>query len=173
MSTLTMRVKHPVRDRALTVAGEPVGYLLTRVHRGLRSLLDATLGSEGFTMPQVAVLVALWRTPGVSVAELARRALVTPQTMGEVLVGMEAKGLIVRRAHKSDGRMLPAELTSQGSAALRTSQKHLAAAESRLLSQLSAQQRQQLTQLLKQCLEGLGIDLPASSPIIGPSDSRS
>ena len=162
-----MRVKQPARDRFQTVAGEPVGYLLTQVHRGLRSLLDETLGSEGFTMPQVAVLVALWRTPGASVAELARRAFVTPQTMGEVLASMEAKGLIVRRAHKTDGRILPAELTSQGSAALKTCQKPLAAAESRLLSRLSAQQRQQLTQLLKQCLKGLETDLPMATPITG------
>jgi DNA-binding MarR family transcriptional regulator len=168
-----MRVKHPTLERSHTVAREPVGYLLTRVHKGLRSLLDETLGSKGFTMPQVAVLVALWQTPGVPVAQLARRAFVTPQTMGEVLAGMEAKGLIVRRAHKTDGRILPAELTAQGSAALKTCQKQLAAAESRLLSRLSAQEQQQLTRLLKQCLEALEMDLPVSGTIIDPADSRS
>jgi DNA-binding MarR family transcriptional regulator len=155
-------MKRDARDRDQSVSIEPVGYLLTRVHRGLRSLLDETLGAEGFTMPQVAVLVALARKPGASVAELARHAFVTPQTMGEVLAGMEAKDLIARQAHESDGRMLPATLTRSGGVALKACQKHLAAAESRMLSQLSLVEQRSLAQLLARCMEGLEGGVEAS-----------
>jgi DNA-binding MarR family transcriptional regulator len=149
-------------QQSLAASDQPLGYLLTQVHRGLRSLLDERLGAEGFTMPQVAVLVALLRMPGIPVAELARRAFVTPQAMGEVLAGMEKKCLITRRAHKSDGRMLPARLTPRGRIAMKKCQRHLKAAELKLVSLLPGADVRKLIELLEQCLQGLQAGIPGS-----------
>ncbi len=105
---------NPVCDHELTGADQPVGYLLMRVHRALRAAIDETLRPHGFTLPQVTVMFALAHKSGLSTADLARRAFVTPQAMGEVLAGLEAKGCVIRRAHDSHGRILPAELTRGG-----------------------------------------------------------
>ena len=106
-------------------------------------------------MPQVAVLFALGRKTGLSTAELARLAFVTPQAMGEVLAGLEAKGFVIRRAHDSHGRILPAELTATGVEARNLCHEVLAKAETQMLSDLSADERNSFGQSLERCLVGL------------------
>jgi DNA-binding MarR family transcriptional regulator len=142
-------------NHEFTGSGQPVGYLLMRVHRALRATVDDTLRPHGFTMPQVAVLFALGRKTGLSTAELARLAFVTPQAMGEVLAGLEAKGFVVRRAHDSHGRILPAELTTAGIEARNLCHDVLASAERHMLADLSADERHMLGQSLERCLVGL------------------
>ena len=145
----------PSCDHEFSGSGQPVGYLLMRVHRALRATVDDTLRPHGFTMPQVAVLFALGRKTGLSTAELARLAFVTPQAMGEVLAGLEAKGFVIRRAHDSHGRILPAELTAAGLEARNLCHEVLARAESQMLSDLSDDERHMFGQSLERCLVGL------------------
>ena len=146
--------QHPC-DHEFAGPGQPVGYLLMRVHRALRAAIDETLRPHGFTMPQVAVMFALGRKTGLSTAELARLAFVTPQAMGEVLAGLEAKGCVIRRAHDSHGRIQPAELTPAGIEARNLCHDVLARAERQMLSDLSAEERRMLGQSLERCLVGL------------------
>lgn len=142
-------------DHEFAGTRQPVGYLLMRVHRALRATIDDTLRPHGFTMPQVAVLFALGRETGLSTAELARLAFVTPQAMGEVLAGLEAKGFVIRRAHDSHGRILPAELTATGIEARNLCYEVLAKAERQMLSDLSADERHIFGLSLERCLVGL------------------
>jgi DNA-binding MarR family transcriptional regulator len=142
-------------DLQFAGSGQPVGYLLMRVHRALRATIDDTLRPHGFTMPQVAVLFALGRKAGLSTAELARLAFVTPQAMGEVLAGLEAKGFVIRRAHDSHGRILPAELTATGIEARNLCHEVLARAERQMLADLSADERHLFGLSLERCLVGL------------------
>jgi DNA-binding MarR family transcriptional regulator len=146
--------QHPC-DHEFAGSGQPVGYLLMRVHRALRAAIDETLRPHGFTMPQVAVMFALDRKSGLSTAELARLAFVTPQAMGEVLAGLEAKGCVIRRAHDSHGRIQPAELTPAGVEARNLCHEVLARAETLMLSDLSADERRMLGRSLERCLVGL------------------
>ncbi len=149
-------------DHDFTGAKQPVGYLLMRVHRALRAGIDETLRPHGFSLPQVTVMFALAHKSGLSTADLARRAFVTPQAMGEVLAGLEAKGCVIRRAHDSHGRILPTELTPAGVEARKLCYEVLARAEAQMLSGLAADERETLGGLLERCLEGLH-DLPAGS----------
>jgi DNA-binding MarR family transcriptional regulator len=130
------------------------------------------LRPHGFTLPQVAVMFALGRRSGLSTAELARRAFVTPQAMGEVLAGLEAKGCVIRRAHDSHGRILPAELTSDGMEARNLCHEVLAKAEAQMLSGLSADERGALGDMLERCLEGL-VDPSVESDTPDPSPLQS
>ena len=50
------------------------------------------------------VLKNLAREPGLSGAQVARRALVTAQTMNGILRGMESAALIVREPHPENRR---------------------------------------------------------------------
>ena len=155
-------------DHELSGSGQPVGYLLMRVHRALRAAIDETLRPHGFTLPQVTVMFALARRSGLSTADLARRAFVTPQAMGEVLAGLEAKGCVIRRVHDSHGRILPAELTPAGVEARKMCHTVVGEAGALMLSGLSDDEKRLLGELLERCLEGLGdhsmgSDAPARS----------
>ena len=65
-------------------------------------------------MNQYTTLSVLERRSGLSNAQLARRALVSPQSMNEVLLTLERRGLVRRRAHPEHGRILQARLTAKG-----------------------------------------------------------
>lgn len=107
-----------------------LGYALKRAQQALRGHLDAELRNIGLTTPQYSVLAGLEVSAGLSNAELARRAFVTPQTMQAIIVTLERDGLIKRAAHPVHGRVLTTELTPDGRAALHSAHEIVANAES-------------------------------------------
>jgi len=70
--------------------------------------------SDNLTAHQFGVLVQLSIQPGVSQAALARRNLITPQSMRGVLTQMETAGLICRIPPPRRGTAISVELTEQG-----------------------------------------------------------
>jgi DNA-binding MarR family transcriptional regulator len=95
------------------------GYLLKRAQSALNAGMAGALREHGATLAQYAVLTALDEEPGLSNAGLARRAFVTPQTMNQVLLELEQKGWVTRHPHPGHARILQAELSETGRAALR------------------------------------------------------
>jgi len=106
-----------------------LGYALKRAQQALRGHLDTELRNIGLTTPQYSVLAGLEFSEGLSNAELARRAFVTPQTMQAIIVTLERDGLIKRAAHPAHGRVLTTELTQDGRSALRAAHQIVANAE--------------------------------------------
>ena len=70
------------------------GYLLKRVTVAVRSQLDEVLRPLGLTVPQYACMHALYETPQISGAELARATLVTRQAVYRLLSDLGDRGLI-------------------------------------------------------------------------------
>lgn len=114
-----------------------LGYALKRAQQALRARLDSRLRNIGLTMPQYSVLAGLEFNAGLSSAELARRAFVTPQTMQSIIVTLERDGLVKRTAHPVHGRVLTTELTPQGRSALHAAHEIVAKAESLARSAVS------------------------------------
>lgn len=106
-----------------------LGYALKRAQQALRGHLDKELRNIGLTTPQYSVLAGLEFSAGLSSAELARRAFVTPQTMQSIIATLERDGLIMRMAHPVNGRVRTTELTPAGRAALRAAHEIVANAE--------------------------------------------
>lgn len=106
-----------------------LGYALKRAQQALRGRLDTALRDIGLTTPQYSVLAGLEKSSGLSNADLARRALVTPQTMQAIIVTLEKAGLIKRVAHPDNGRILTTELTDDGRQAVRAAHEIAANAE--------------------------------------------
>lgn len=137
-----------------SVQDAPLGYLLYRVTAVLRPEVAAALSPLGLTLPEFVCLRILSVTPGLSSAELARDASVTPQAMNTVLRKLEDLGAVARPASVSSGRALPASLTSQGQKLLQRAEAVVLAADARILGRLTeAEQRQ-----FKSMLEKLGSD---------------
>src|SRR5690349_5561435 len=90
------------------------GYLLRQAWHAFRAAMDAGLRGHGLTGAQYAALSVLARTPGLSGADLARACNTTPQAMNGVLATLEREGLVARTAHPTHGRILQADLTTEG-----------------------------------------------------------
>jgi DNA-binding MarR family transcriptional regulator len=63
---------------------------------------------------QFGVLAQLAASPGLTQAELARRVLVRPQSMAELIAGLVERGLLVRDGPGGRGRALPVRLSASG-----------------------------------------------------------
>jgi DNA-binding MarR family transcriptional regulator len=100
--------------------------------------LAAALREHGATVAHYGVLALLDEQPGLSNADLARRAFVTPQSMNQTLRELEDKAWVTRRPHPGHGRIRPAGLTRDGRTVLRACQQAAGAIEEQMLAGLSA-----------------------------------
>ena len=91
-----------------------MSWTLVRAHLLRISLFFQTLEPLGLTPTHFGVLVQLDNSPGVSQGQLARRTLMTPQSMGEALVSLQAAGLVVRGEQPGRGHPIPVSLTEEG-----------------------------------------------------------
>ena len=128
---------------------QPLGYLLSRVANALRAeVMETVLDPLGLAFPQYICMRVLSKFPGRSNAELARDTNVSPQAMNMVLRGLQERGLVTRPASVSSGRSLPAELTREGEELLRRTDPGVRAAEIRLMTGLTSQQRREFKRIL-------------------------
>ncbi|MEU2350217.1 MarR family transcriptional regulator [Modestobacter sp. NPDC049651] len=132
-----------------------IGWLLKRAQGALNAAMGEALAEHGLTLSQYAVLTALLEQPGLSNADLARRAFVTPQTMNQVLRELETRGLVARRPHAVHGRVLQAHLTPDGERSLRGCTAGVDAVEERMLAGLPAADRQRVADALRMFTEAL------------------
>jgi DNA-binding MarR family transcriptional regulator len=130
-------------------------YLLKHAQAALHAALAAALREHGATVAQYAVLTVLDEEPGLSNADLARRAFVTPQTMNQTLRELEDKRWVTRRPHPVHGRIRQADLTQDGRTVLYACHQAASAIEEQMLAALSPADRQQLKAALRACIAAL------------------
>ena len=91
-----------------------LGYLLRQAAGAFRHRADRVLADLDVTSPQFAVMTMLAAYPGISNADIARLALLTPQTVSVIIANLERAGTIHRVPHSVHGRILRIELTEEG-----------------------------------------------------------
>ncbi len=131
------------------------GYLLKRAQHAFRTRIDDALRPLGLTAPQYAVLSAVDAIAGVSNAELARAAFVTPQAMQGVLANLERDGLLKRTAHPDHGRILRNELTAEGRQALGQARLHVQDIEGLLSQAVGHENAVLFAEALARCADAL------------------
>ena len=89
-------------------------YVIGRLNQGIRKEMRRDLAEWSLSVPEFTALSILKRRPGLSNAQLARRTMVTPQSMIEILAGLETRQLVHRTVDPNHGRILRSELTSEG-----------------------------------------------------------
>jgi len=137
-------------------APEPrLSYLVGRLDRALRLLIEDAVRPHGLTVSQYTALSVLQRQTGLSNAQLARRAMTTPQSMSEVIAALTKAGLIRREADPAHGRIMRTELTPAGLDALAKCEPLISEIESRMLAELSVGDRDKLPLLLRSCVRML------------------
>jgi DNA-binding MarR family transcriptional regulator len=115
-----------------------LGYLLRQAQAAMRLSMERALTDLGVTPPQFVVLTMLRACPGLSGADLARVALLTPQTVGVIIRNLERAGSIKKAAHPVHGRVLMWTLTRNGLALLGKCRRRVLALERRLTKDLAA-----------------------------------
>ena len=139
-----------------------VGYLIKRAQTVLHEAMADALGSHDLTVTQFAVLTALHEEPGLSNADLARRAFVTPQSMHAVLQELERLQFVVRRPHPQHQRVLQAELTEAGRRTLKSAEQFSQCYGGADAPQAFQPGRSRLASALSSCIDSL-TETPTSS----------
>jgi DNA-binding MarR family transcriptional regulator len=134
-----------------------LGYLLRQAQAAARLAMERALSDLGVTPPQFVVLTMLKAYPGLSGADLARVAVLTPQTVGVIIRNLERSGAIRKTPHPVHGRVLMWTLTRSGFAMLGKCRRLVKALEQRLGAGLTA--RNQAT--VRRWLARIAIDLAA------------
>ncbi|WP_125776741.1 MarR family winged helix-turn-helix transcriptional regulator [Antribacter gilvus] len=104
----------PGHERLLADLSSRLGHAVKRVEQVLMAEKSHALRAFGLTVPQYATLLALHHVPGQSAAQLARTALVTPQTMATILGNLEEKRLVSRDVSALHAKVLVTDLTDEG-----------------------------------------------------------
>lgn len=120
-------------------APEPLlSYAVGRLDRVVRRRLTEVLGRFDLSVPEFTTLSVLARRPGLSNAQLARRALITPQSMNQVLASLERQRLVERTPDPDHARILRATLTGRGRAVREEAERATRAMEARAADGVSA-----------------------------------
>jgi DNA-binding MarR family transcriptional regulator len=117
-----------------------LGYLLRQAAGAYRHRVELALTDLDVTPPQFSVLTMLAAYPGHSNADLARLALLTPQTVSVIVANLERAGSVVRRAHAIHGRIQHLDLSERGRALLATCRDRVHAIERYLTEGLSPEE---------------------------------
>jgi DNA-binding MarR family transcriptional regulator len=167
---LAGRRKNPVENPALAGVRPPppgqgkrgeqgyLAYLLRQAHAAARLTLERALADLGVTPPQFVVLTMLKAYPGLSGADLARVALLTPQTVGVIIGNLERDGAIRKTPHPVHGRVLQWTLTRRGEALLGKCRARARALERRLQAGLGTKAQATVRRWLSKIAAGLQQD---------------
>jgi DNA-binding MarR family transcriptional regulator len=136
-----------------------LGYLLRQAQGAARLTLERALAELGVTSPQFLVLTMLKAYPGLSGADLARVALLTPQTTGVIIRNLQRDGAIRKTAHPVHGRILQWTLTPHGLDLLRKCRRHAHALERRLADGLTEKE----LATVRRWLAKIAVDLQGGS----------
>lgn len=134
-------------------------YIVGRLNQGIRREMSGHLGQWRLSVQEYTTLSVLKARPGLSNAQLARRALVTPQSMLEILGKLEDRGLVQRQADPAHARILKAKLTRKGVALLSKADPEIASIQERMLADIPASQRQIIVKGMAKAMEKLSSGL--------------
>jgi DNA-binding MarR family transcriptional regulator len=153
---------NPVGAPAATVPR--IGYLVYRVERRLRVRLDEAVATHGITTTEYVTLSVLRERDGLSCAQLARWAFVTPQAMNLVISALERRTLIRRRPDPNHGRVLRASVTAKGVKVLERCDRDMDAIESDMLDGLAPERIDAVREALRSCAHSLEATRPLPRP---------
>lgn len=126
-------------------------HLMRRVLQAHHALWRERLPS--LTPVQFAVLLSIARLPGADQQTVARASAVETTTLANLVVRLEARGLLRRRPGTSDARRRCLELTDQGHALLAEALPVVEQVRDESLAALDPDQREALRGILTSLLE--------------------
>lgn len=130
-------------------------YIVGRVDQGIRQEMRLRLAEWDLSVTEFTALAVLKRRPGLSNAQLARRSLVRPQSMNEILVKLEDRKLLRREVDPDHARILRAALTPEGLELLAAAERAVKAIQDELFGDLPEPERLVMIEGLRSAMEKL------------------
>ncbi len=131
-----------------------LGYLLRQAAHVFRQRQERALADIPLTLPQFAVLTMVNAYPGASGADLARLALLTPQTVNVIVKNLRKAGLLDRAPDATHGRILHLRLSESGHGTLAAARGRVLALEEDLVRGLDAGKKADLRVWLAEVARG-------------------
>lgn len=128
---------------------------ILRAHFRTAQALERALAPAALSLPQFNVLMVLADAPEgrLAMSELSRQLVSSPPNLSWLTNRMEESGLLRKRRHKSDRRVVRVELTERGWKALGQAAPLVFQRERELLRSFSAADLRTLGDLLQRFLE--------------------
>jgi DNA-binding MarR family transcriptional regulator len=144
---------------------EQIGYLLKRLMHQFRHQMDESLRrNSDVSFAHLVTLDAIQQEPGIAGARLARRLLVTAQTMTGLLRRLENDGAIERRPDPHNRRADCWYLLPAGADRLNTARSAGTPVMTQMLSLLQPGEVVELRGYLERCVDGLESSRDAAAP---------
>jgi DNA-binding MarR family transcriptional regulator len=126
-------------------------YLMKQLELAVRSRLDDMFRPIGLTALQYTALTVLEGRPDLSAAQLARKSFVTTQTVADMVMALQARGLIERHRDPADRRRLVLALTADGRQLLDEYRAEVGALEAEMVSGLTRDEAVALRRSIQIC----------------------
>ena len=136
-----------------------LAFVIGRVDHGIRREMRRRLSAQGLSVQQYTALSVLRARPGLSNAQLARRSLVTPQSMIEILSKLERRGLVRRDVDPTHARILRTELTPAGRELLTALDPAMASMQAQILADVPEADRVTLLAGMRSVMDRLSAGL--------------
>jgi DNA-binding MarR family transcriptional regulator len=156
MSTASTPALRPVS----TGSQARVGYLVYRLERRIRDRLDDAVRAHGVTTTEYVTVSVLRQHDGMSCAQLARWAFVSPQAMNVVVSALERRRLVRRRQDPNHGRVLRISVTRKGLEVLDRCDASMDIIEADMLAQVPPEAVETLKSMLADCARSLEATRP-------------
>jgi DNA-binding MarR family transcriptional regulator len=116
--------------------------------RAMAEAADAAYRRHGVRSGQQFILMALWDEDGQTPGELARRLGLATPTVTKATHRMETAGLVARRPHPTDRRLVRIHLTERGEALRQVFDAEMRKLSERALETFTDAERAQFVQFL-------------------------
>jgi DNA-binding MarR family transcriptional regulator len=133
-----------------------MGRLLGIAGRMVAARFQRLLESEGMSHAGWQVMLALWKSGGLTQREVAERCYVTQATVTGVVDTLERDGLVVRERSTEDRRVVRVRLTDEGRARLDRTRRTAAREMAPLFDDLTAKEEAVVRRFLTRTIERLG-----------------
>ncbi len=150
--------------RVLTEAGEGyrgpdghIGFLLRQAQTAVRGAIERAIQPLGVTPAQLSLLSVLVHEGAVSSADLAKLAMMTPQSAGGVVQNMEKAGWVAREKARTHGRIIWLKLTPEGRRIAAQAQKRVGEIEREMLRGLDTATETAMRRWLVECARRFAI----------------
>ena len=123
-------------------------YLIKRLEVAIRLMLERELRDLDLTPSQYTTLSMLAANGETSSSDLARRVLVTPQSMSEMIKALDRKSLIKRQESEGNRKVLDIALSPAGRALLEKAEARVDALEATMFSAIAPDQLETMRERL-------------------------
>ena len=149
-----------------------ISYALARLHQRVFASVSDLAARHGLTALQFTTLSVLHHHGApLSSSQLARRSLMTAQSMHEVIHRLEKEGLIERTPHPDHGRKLPARLTAKGRSKLALCENTVGEFEAVMLKGFKKADRAAFLSMVMAAVQNLGAGFAEAGPPTRPGTS--